>query len=811
MYKKYILSSIRFLSRKLGYTAINIVGLSVGIAISVLLFIYVFDELTYDSFQENKNQIHLVARDGCRDGEHYNTGSTSPPTANALIQDFPEIENVTRVVNWYAEGRYMKYNNELVPNLKFIGVDSTFFDIFTVDFLHGNPKTALTEPNTIVITESTVKKFFETNNPIGEVIQTLAGSEFTITGVVKDYPENSHIQFDILFSTYTVKSFADPRGWFNHSLYTYIKLKQNANADELESKLPDFAKKQLGPIIQQAIGQSYDEFFSDGDYYSFFLEPLSDIHLGTLIDDNNEGKKSFVHILGLVGILVLFLACINYINLATAMASTRQLEIGVKKTFGVHKKQLTKQFIGEAILVSFISMSFGMLIIEGLLPYFNNIINKSYEIDYFINPYIIPGLILFSIVIGVLSGLYPGLVMSSYNAVSILGGKVGISSKNKKNWFRNILVITQFAICIGIMIFTITINQQIKYILNRDLGIDKEQILVLHMIGGLGEDRSIFKENLLRDPAIKNFSYVNSTPYRHFNEQGHHVLGRPDDQIPYFHTFWADYDIIETLDIEIIQGRALSEEYSEDRYGLIINEAAAKQIGEENPMDIKFDILPSPLEDTAIFSVKGVFKNFHFASLHNGIEGMAIYPVKGMEWYSDYAMIKLSSGNIPETVKEIKKQFNDLTSNYPFQYSFLDEDFNNLYQKEIRAKKLLFISTLVAIFIATLGLIGLASFIINKKTKEIGIRKAMGASPLDIAKSLIKQFSVWIIIANLISWPVAYYFVNKWLNNFAYHVEISWVVFALVAIITLLVAVLTISFHTYIASTKNPVDTLRYE
>ncbi|PLX11564.1 MAG: hypothetical protein C0597_14895, partial [Marinilabiliales bacterium] len=544
MYKKYILPSIRFLSRKLGYTFINITGLSVGIAISVMLFIYVFDELTYDSFQEHKKQIYLVGRDGSRDGEHYTTGSTSPPAADALVQNFPEIETTCRVMLWYSNGRYMKYNNELVPNLKFIGADSTFFDVFTTEFIHGNPKTALTDPKTVVITESTVEKFFETDNPIGEVIATLAGTEYTITGVVKDYPKNSHIQFDIIFSSTTINDYADPRNWFNHNSYTYIKLKENTDAKELEAKFPGFLRETLGPLLEMAIGKTYDEVFSNGDYYNFFLEPLHKIHLGTLIDNNNEGKKSFVYILALVAALVLILASINYVNLATAMASTRQLEIGVKKTFGVQKNQLRRQFVGESILISFVSMSFGMLIVEFLLPYFNNILNKSYEVDYFSNSYIIPGLILFSVIIGFISGIYPGYVMSSYDAVSILGGKVGISSKNRKNRFRNILVILQFAICTGIMIFTITINRQIKFILNHNLGIDKEQILVLHMIDGLGDNRQIFKEELLKDPDIKSLSFASSTPFRHLDESGHHVVGRPMTEAPYFHTFWADYDIV---------------------------------------------------------------------------------------------------------------------------------------------------------------------------------------------------------------------------------------------------------------------------
>ncbi|RPH33070.1 MAG: ABC transporter permease [Bacteroidales bacterium] len=812
MYKKYLLPSVRFLSRKIGYSIINITGLSVGIAIGVLLFIYVYDELTFNQFNEKLDRIHLVCIDSKFEGAHEKSSQTSPPMAEALIKEYPEIEKVARVFPfWENENVFLRFKDNIVPNLKVLAADSSFFDIFTFHFIKGYSSLALNRPNTVVITESTAKKFFGDKNPIGEVISFLYNRDYEVTGVVEDCPKNSDIYFDVVLSATSFYAGRDRTSWLSTYITTYALLKPNADRNTLNDKMPAFVRNHCEPVVKEYFKVSFDEYFKNGDYYNFFFEPYNNVHLSKDgLSDNSDKKRMLVLVLGVVGLLVLALASINYINLATAMSSTRFKEIGVKKTFGASKSFLTKQFVGEAIIICLLSMALGMLLVEILLPTFNNLMEKSYEINYLTNPLILPGLFMFAIILGILSGLYPGLVMSSQKTISILKDKQSISSNNRSNWFRNALVIFQFTVCIVIMIVTITINRQIRYMQDKNMGLDKEQVLVLDMIEGLKDKKDLFKETILRNPSIKSLSYVNTTPTRDFAFNGHHVIGSPLTENLMVASFVADYDIVKSLGLKVVKGRELSVANADDQYGVLINETLANKISKEDPLSIKFDD-NSGAGLKAIYSVRGIVKDFNFSSLNEKIKDLIIYPSKGLEDRCNYAIIKLSTQNIAETVNSIENLYKKNTVNYPFKYTFLDDDYNKLFKQEIRARKLLSICIAIAIFIATLGLLGLASFIIKKKTKEIGIRKALGATIMSIEVKLIMQFSKWIIISNLIAWPIAYYFSNKWLDGFAYRTNFNWLTLFIVAICSLGIAMLTVAYHTYMAASKKPIETLRYE
>lgn len=812
MYKKYFLPSVRFLSRKIGYSIINITGLSVGIAISVLLFIYVYDELTFNRFNEKLDRIHLVCIDARFEGEHDISSQTSPPMAEALLKEYPEIEKVARLGNyWKNKDVFLRYKENIVPNLKLITADSSFFDIFTFQFLKGDPSKALNRPNTAVITETAAKKFFGNKNPMGETISFLSGTNFEVTGVINDCPRNSDIYFDVIISFLSFGEAKDHTSWLSTYLETYTLLKQGVDRDYLNQKMPAFAKKHCEPVFQEYFKVGIDEYFKNGDYYKYIFEPFENVHLSKdRLSDNSDKRRMFVFVLCIVGVLVVFLASINYINLATAMSSTRFKEIGVKKTFGASRIYLTKQFVGEAIIICLTSMALGMLVVEMMLPTFNNLMEKSYEINYLSNPLILPGLFLFAIILGILSGLYPGLVMSSQKTIAILKDKHAITTNSRSNWFRNALVIFQFTVCIVIMIVTITINRQIRYMQDKDMGVDKEQVLVLDMIWGLKDKMDLFKETLLKNPSIISMSYVNTTPTREFAFNGHHPIGKPSTVNYLVASMVADYDIVKTLGLHITKGRELSESNTNDQFSVLINETLANKINKDDPLSIQFDD-NSGAGLKAIYSVKGVVKDFNFRSLNEKIQDLIIYPAKGLEVRCDYAIIKLSTHNIAETVNSIEALYKKNTVNFPFQYTFLDDDYNKLFKQEIRARKLLSICILLAMFIATLGLLGLASFIIKKKTKEIGIRKALGATILSIEMKLVMEFSKWIIISNLIAWPIAYYFSNKWLEGFAYRTNFNWFTLLVVAISSLLIAMLTVGYHTYMAASKKPIETLRYE
>lgn len=812
MYKKYLLSSVRSLTRQLGYTIINTIGLSFGFAISILLFIYIYDEITFNRFNEKIDRIHLACIDSRFEGIHEKSNVTAPPMAEALLNDYPEIEKVARILPfWQDQNVFLRYKENIVPNLKVVAADSSLFDIFTFHFTKGERSKALSRPNTAVITESAAKKFFGNENPIGKTISFLYNHNVEVTGVIQDCPKNSDLSYDIFLSAHSFAAGRDRTSWMSTYIATFVLLKQGADRNFLNAKLPEFTKRHCESVVKEYFNVTFDEYFKNGDYYKYYLEPLDKIHLSKdSLTPNSEKRRMLVFVMSIVGLLVLILASINYINLATAMSSTRFIEIGVKKTFGAGKSLLTRQFVGEAIIISILSMVVGMLLVKLMLPTFNSLMEKSYEISYFSNPLILLGLFLFAIVLGIISGLYPGLVMSSQKTVSILKNKSSISTSNRSNWFRNALVIFQFTVCIVIMIYTITINQQIRYLQDKDLGVNKEQVLVLDMIYGLNGKQDFFKETLLRNPNIKSVSYVNTTPTKSFAFNGHHSVGTPNSENIMVATLVGDYDLVKTLGLKIVKGRELSAENTEDQYSVLINETLANSISKDDPLSIKFDD-NSGAGLKAIYSVKGVVKDFHFTSLNQEIRNLIIYPSKGLEDQCSYALIKLSSQNIAETVSSIENLYKSNTVNYPFSYTFLDDDYNQLFNQEIRARKLLSISIFIAIFIATLGLLGLASFIIEKKTKEIGIRKALGASIMSIEIKLMKEFLRWIIIANLIAWPIAYYFSNKWLEGFAYRTNFSWTTILIVAICSLLIAMLTVGYHTYMAASKRPIETLKYE
>jgi len=812
MNKKYIFAPLRFITGKIGYTLINLTGLSVGIAVCIMLFMYIYDELSFNKFNDKLDRIHLVSIDARYDGQVEKSASTSPAMAGALQREYPEIEKVTRIfTSWANEERYMRYKENIIPKLKILGADSSFFDIFSYQFIKGNPAKSLNKPNTVVLTESTAKKFFGDMNPMGETVSFLSGMELEVTGVIKDCPKNADIIFDVLFSFTTLPEIAnDQTSFLSTYLNTYALLKPNSSAGLLNDKMPSFVQKHVAPLIQEYFKVSFDDYFKNGDYYKYKFIPLKKVHLSPLLAIENEGKRKFVNLLAFVGLIVLVLASINYINLATAMSSARYKEIGVKKTFGANRSTLTRQFVGEAVFICFLSTALGMLLVEFMLPVFNNLMQKSYEINYFTNPFVLPGLLLFASILGILTGLYPGLVLSSQKTTSILRDKSGFSGGGKVNWFRNALVIFQFSVCTIIMIVTLTINQQIKYMQNKDLGFEKEQVLVLDMVSGL-KDKLTFKEILLRNPNIIDVSFVNTTPARDVANNGHHVYGTPTDENYMLATFMADYSIARTLGLQLVKGRALSDNYADDKYGVLINESLANKINKKDPLSIKFDDTSGAGEDSVQYKVIGVVKDYNFQSLEAKAGDMVIYPSEGRERACKYALVKLSTSNINETVKDIEKSFKLNSTNYPFRYTFLDNDFSLLFAQEVRVQKLLTICILIAMFIASLGLLGLASYIIKKRTKEIGIRKSLGATISGIAVKLVLQFFKWIVIANLIAWPIAYYYSKNWLNGFAYRTDIKWYTFILVGLSSLALAALTIAYHTYKAASKKPVETLRYE
>jgi len=811
MFRNYLLSTFRFFIRNKGFTSINVIGLAMGIVCSVLIFLYVYDELSFDSYHKNANRTYMVCRDSKSEGGESKSGWTTPPMLPVMLETFPEIETGTRLCLWYEEFIFA-YKDKTFAEKYVVGADSTVFDVFDIPFISGNPKTALSKPNTIVITESIAKKYFGDEDPIGKVLQHIDRRDYEITGVVTDQPKNSHFYFDIMFSLITHPgATVTDEGWFNHTYSSYVVLQENYDPANLEAKFDDFVKTYIGPALSKGLGQSFEWFEEQGFWYKFWLLPLTDVHLSQMIDKKHN-TPSFIYTLELIGLFILLIGCINYMNLATALAINRSHEVGIRKVVGAFRHQLIMQYIGESILLSFVSLCLGMLMVELLIPYYNVFTGKELHLNYFSHPYIIPGLLVFGIILGVIAGLYPSVLLSSFNPVTVLKGLFINRRGAGTSWLRNVLVIFQFTICIVIIIGTLIVFKQMNYMQSQNLGFDKEQMLIVNRVYGLKKNQQLFKQELLKYPEIKQISFAGNIPGRHHNQQGHHIKGYPEHKNPAIFVAWGDFDYIKTLGLEIVEGRDFNHKMPTDSFAVIINEETARFCELEDPLSNSFDQSPWPATDINNYKIIGVVKDFHFYSLHNKIERWILYPIRDdIKWYCNYAIIKFNTEDVKSVIKLAEDNWEKFAGDYPFEFTFLDEDFKLQYDKDIKTKQIFSIFSVFAIFIACLGLFGLASYITGQRTREIGIRKAMGSTGPEIMKFFSVQFSRWVLISNIFAWPVAYYLMQKWLNNFAYRINMPWSSFVLAGVITLIIALITVSYHSWIAGKRNPVDALRYE
>ncbi len=807
MIQHYFLISWRNIVRNKFYSLLLIAGFAVGLASAILLIMYTWDELSYDSFHKKKDNIYLVGVEGKEGETRERSGWTSPPTGPAMQDFFPEVETYTRLCFWFDEVLVNKDDKQFIEK-RIVGADSTVFDVFTIPLLAGNPQTALTEPNTIVISESMARKYFGDQNPIGETLRfEHFFSECRITGVAKDYPENSHFQFNMLLSLKTFERihFDFAKSWGNHTFSTYVLLNEQARPQAVEAKFPQFIKTYFEPYLLREYGMTYEQVYKEkGNYYRMFLAPLETVHLSTLIFSNREGKKILAYALGLIGIIILLLVCINFINLATILSIKRVKEIGVRRAAGSSRASLITQFLVEAILIVLLGMAAGQVLVQLFLPWFNEVAQKSLTIN-FQEVKVWTALAGTVLLISILSGLYPALILSSHKPALALKGT---SAAPGKQWFRSGLVVFQFTLCIFMLIATATVYNQLLFMSNKNLGFNKEHVLVIERPHALGTNGAVFKRELLSNANIRGLSFVNAMPGSSFNGQSQHLAGWPIDYQPVIFPLLADEDILDVLDIQLTQGRRFKDE-DRNRKLAILNESAVQKLKIENPLEQKIDQGTLGKENIEII---GVAKNFHYQSFHHFIEPLVIYRI---DWEdlkeANYVLVKIKADDYASTIAFIENKWAQLSGGKLFDYSFLDQELRQSMERETTMAKVYTIFSLIAIFIACLGLLGLASFYAEKRQKEIGIRKVNGARILEVMALLNRDFMKWVGLAFLIASPLAWYFMNDWLRNFAYKTELSWWIFAVAGLLALLVSLLTVSLHSWQAATKNPVNALKYE
>jgi putative ABC transport system permease protein len=810
MFRNYLMVALRNLRRHKGYSFINIAGLSIGMACGILIAIFVFYEFSFDKHHEKARHIYRV---GAQFGPSIDMRGafSAPPMAQALLDDFPEIVHAARYSPWPRN--YLVSIGEkkfLEKGIKY--ADASIFDVFTIPFIAGDPKSALSDPFTIVITEDIARKYFGDENPLGKSLNFEDRKEdYLITGVVKNCPGNSHFQFDMIAS-YISRPGSRDTSWMGHSLFTYVVLQEGVSPSQLEAKFPNFILRHYGPQFLAQTGTRYEDYLKDEkNYYGYFLEPLLDIHLRSDTNENLSlrGRIVYIYIFSIIAIFILLLACINYMNLSTARFSQRSKEVGIRKVLGSDKKQLVFQFVGESILFSFIALLLSILTVKAVLPAFSNLADRQLSFQLSSNVYLLPVLIGYALLVGVLAGSYPAFFLSTSQPAHTIKGS--LYKKTQGNLvLRRVLVVLQFSITVFIFLGTFVISSQLKYVQNRKLGFDKEQIVVIHRAYSLGHQADAFKQELLKYPSILTVSNTDSLPGRHFDPNGHRLEGRLSTEEYTLYTMYGDQDFLKLLNLEIVEGRYFSRDIPTDATSaVVINEEAVRELGLKEPIGKRFHKEFGGAKEGEFVTIIGVLKDFHFQSLHHEILPMIIRPLSEREWF--YTSIKIRPENIKESLGLIEKTWGKLSGGQPFEYSFLDEDFNNLYRAEQRTGKISAIFFFLAIFLACLGLLGLVSFSVQQRTKEIGIRKVLGASVSRIIYLLSREVMILVIVSTFVASPVAYFAMSCWLQNFAFRIKMTAWMFILAAGAILFMAILTISYQAIKAAWANPADALKYE
>lgn len=793
MLKNYFKIAFRNLWKHKVFSLINIMGLSVGMSACLLISMYVNFELTYDAFHSKSDRIYRLVTDVITPSETIHAGITSWAFGPTIKQDFPEVEAYARINggSFLVRKGDIKFQEEAT-----VFADSSFFRVFDFKLIQGDPKTALKEPLSLVFTEKAAKKYFGDSDPVGQTL-LLSGEALPakVTGVMKDIPENSLIKGDMFVSMTTMTQRFNreiDEQWGNFGATTYLLLKPGADSKALEKKLPAYLERRAGKLMRESKMS-----------YKLFLEPLLDVHLGSERDVAEKGSMSNVYVFSVVAIFILLIACINFVNLTTARSAERAREVGIRKVVGAAKGLLARQFVSESVLLCLIAFVFSIMLSAALVPLFNNLAGKVIVSGIFDDPSFLLYMLVAAVLIGILAGIYPALVLSSFEPVTVLKGRFTTSIKGVL--LRKGLVTVQFAISIALIIATMIVYIQMNYMRNRDLGFSKDQMLVISTEGD--PKREAFKESLRGLTGVKSTAASSSVPGGPNRGAYSEIENKSGDlQVANLDLYFVDFDYIPQFGLKMAAGRPFSREFGTDTtQAMVINEAAVKLLGYAKPQDAIGRRFRQWGREGKIV---GVIKDFHFRSLQETIKPLTMRIEPGG---TDLVSVKIEGNRLKETVAAVEEKWKEAIPGRPFSYYFMDEFFDRQYRSEERFEKLFFNFAVLAIFISCLGLLGLASYSTTQRTKEIGVRKVMGASITSIVGLLSKDFLKLVLIAFVVASPIAYFGMDRWLQNFAYRTDIYWWVFAIAAILSTAIAFATVSFQSIKAAVMNPVKSLRSE
>jgi putative ABC transport system permease protein len=808
MLKNFFINTFRSMRRQRGYIFLNVCGLAIGLTSFLFISLYVLHELSYDKFHKNYENIYTLKVVGRMSGGVLDQAVTAAPMASAMLTDYPEVLKATRVTQmgaWLIRFGENKFNEDGV-----LFADSTFFDVFDFKLLQGDPKTALVRPRSMILTEEFAKKYFGNQNPMGQKMIVEADTIlYTVTGVVQNVPDNSHIKFDILASFSSYPGQANSQQWVSHNVYTYIVVREGTDRVALQNKFQGMVVKYVGPQIQKILGYSIDDFKKAGNDFSYGLVPLKDIHLKGPTQYNLEpiGSLTTVYIFAVIALLILIVAVINYVNLATAKSAGRAKEVGVKKVAGVNKSGLIIQFLGESLIIVTFAAILAVLLVYAFTPLFNQLIGKELSISLFDSFLGFLSLIALIIVVGISAGFYPAFVLASFNPVDVLKGTLNPGSMSKK--LRGLLVVFQFTVSTVIIIGSIIVYNQLNFMTKKDLGFKKENLIVIRRPDAFFRQLEPFRDQLLQIQGVEKVGFSRQVPGTNFNNNAFFNDEDPEKKTYLLQQAQVSLDFPQALGVQLLEGRFFSREYSTDSTAVLINEAAVKSLGLKDPVG-KFVLQPRGPGNFQKLKIIGVMKDFNITSLHKTIDPV-IFTVMGQGGGDQYATVRLTGNNVNATIKAIEQKWQVFTSKQPFQYDFFADTWNNLYKTEMKTGRIFIVFSILAILIACLGLLGLITFITNKRTREIGIRKTYGASIYTVLSILSKEVVNLILISSLIAYPIAYFGSKYWLEGFASKVKVNPMIYILATLITLAIGWLSISYQTIKAANYNPSKALRIQ
>lgn len=810
MLRNYFKIAFRNLLKNKLYSFINIIGLAIGLTCFLLISLYVVDELSYDRQYQDAERIFRINSDIKIGGAEQRMAVSSDPFGATLKKDYAEVEQYVRL---YANNsrRFIKKGNEFLVENDCLHADSTFFEIFPLDVLEGNPKTALIEPNTIVISKTTAQKYFGNTSALGKTLSVGVNNpvEYKITAVYEDMPANTHFQANMIFSFKNINDYSFGN-FLSHNFYTYIKLRKGVDYQQFEKKFDVVINKYILPQAKAFMDiNSMDDFKKEGNYLKYSLTPLLDIHLKSdrIYEISNNGDIQYVYIFSIVALFLLLIACINFMNLSTARSANRAKEVGIRKVMGTQRNSLILQFMSESVLTSYLAFNLALVFTILLIPYFNEIAGKQFTYQTLFQATYLPFLFILPLIVGILAGYYPSFFLSSFRPIEVLKSK--INANFRRSNFRSTLVTFQFVTSLVLVISSFIIYRQLNYIQHKNLGFSKDRVLVVTGTSSLRDNNDVFKQEVKKIAGVKNATFAGFLPVANSS--------RSDETFSTEAVFTAknglnmqswgiDEDYIPTLGMEISKGRNFSKSFSTDSSAIIINEKAAKMLGFNDPIG-KILYIRDDKNQAIGLTVVGVIKNFHYASMRENV-GPLCFKYGRSSWVTAF---KINTEQPQELIKQIEAKWKVLAPEMPFNYHFMDESFDEMYRAEQRIGTIALIFALLTIFIACLGLFGLITYIAEQRTKEIGVRKVLGASVWSIVQLISKDFLKLVFFAFIIATPLAYYTMDTWLKGFVFRTDISIWIFIGAGAITTIISLLTVSYQSIKAALMNPVKSLKSE